>query len=60
LEKREEKAANLAHAAWMPLDRGDIETVDPAEMPLLTSACFASLQEMMIVLSKQAQAKTSR
>jgi hypothetical protein len=60
LEKQEEKAANLAHATWMPLDRGDIETVDPAEMPLLTSICFASLREMMIVLSREAQAKTSR
>jgi hypothetical protein len=57
LEKQEEKAANLAHATWMPLDREDIETVDPAEMPLLTSACFASLREMMIVLSREAQAK---
>jgi hypothetical protein len=60
LEKQEEKAANLAHATWMPLDREDIETVDPAEMPLLTSICFASLREMMIVLSREAQAKTSR
>ena len=57
LKKQEKEAATLAHAAWLPLDHDDVEAIEPAEIPMLSAICFASLRKMMIVLSDRAQAR---
>ncbi len=57
LKKGEKEAAALAHAAWLPLDRDDVEAIEPTETPMLTAICFASLREMMIGLSDEAQTR---
>jgi hypothetical protein len=55
LVRREEReAARLAQVACLMLERGDVE---PAEIFLLVSICFASLREMMIALSQQVRTK---
>jgi hypothetical protein len=54
VEKGEEQAARLVHAAWIPLDSEGIEAADPAERPLLTAICFASLQAAMGAIEEQA------
>ncbi len=52
LQKQDQEAVQLVDVVWLSLNH---EGIDPAENLLLNAICFASLREMMDVLSEKAQ-----